>query len=164
MNYKVEKGTEKHVHLEIVKAEFNATTGLPKFKSFPQIFTEKEYKNFLAYPNGHTILKVLHLPEGVKTVDELREESKANKKASRVNIVEIAEGRIKSMYEDAKPSKEPVKIVPEDNSEEIELEDMDKMSRAEMDEYASKFDIDGKDYSNKEKLQEAIEAAIEELS
>lgn len=63
--YAVEKGTEKMVHLRIVRGRrFNPNTGKEESKAFTQLFTHAEWQLFKTnYKNtGCTILKVLHNP------------------------------------------------------------------------------------------------------
>lgn len=99
IKYEVKKGAENHVHLEIVKAEFDKETAEPKFKSFAQTFTQKEFFNFLENPNGHTIVRVLHLPDGCPTVEELQKKAKTDKKARRVNVKPLRPGKFESRYD-----------------------------------------------------------------
>ena len=63
--YELPKGTEKHVHLVIVRGrKFDPNTGKPISKGYTQIFTYSEWqlfkKNFRGL--GYTIEKVLHDP------------------------------------------------------------------------------------------------------
>lgn len=65
--YKPTAGTEKMVHLSIVKGRrFNPMTGKEESKPYAQLFTYAEWqlfkKNFKDF--GYTILKVLHDPYG----------------------------------------------------------------------------------------------------
>lgn len=66
-HYWVESGTEKLVHLAIVKGRrFNPTTGKEESKPYIQLFTFAEWqlfkKNFRGL--GYSIMKVLHDPYG----------------------------------------------------------------------------------------------------
>ena len=63
--YELPKGTEKHVHLIIVRSrKFDPNTGKPISKGYTQMFTYSEWqlfkKNFRGL--GYTIEKVLHDP------------------------------------------------------------------------------------------------------
>lgn len=63
--YAVEKGTEKMVHLRLVRGRrFNPNTGKEESKAFTQLFTHSEWQLFKEnYKNtGCTILKVLYNP------------------------------------------------------------------------------------------------------
>lgn len=75
--YEVPKGTEKHVHLAIVRGRrYNPNTGKEISKSFVQVFTYAEWqlfkKNFKGL--GYTIMKVLHDPYNEATAFVTKEE------------------------------------------------------------------------------------------
>lgn len=66
-DYKVEPGTEKMVHLSLVRGRrFNPHTGKEESKPFVQVFTFSEWqlfkKNFAGL--GYTIMAALHDPYG----------------------------------------------------------------------------------------------------
>lgn len=66
-NYEVKSGTEKMVHLSLVRGRrFNSHTGKEESKPFTQLFTFSEWqlfkKNFAGL--GYTIIAVLHDPYG----------------------------------------------------------------------------------------------------
>ena len=175
--FKLKKGEEGHVHLEIIKAEFDPKTGKQKFKPFVQTFTPKEYRSFLEYPNGMGVVKVHHLPEGVKPMEELRKAFDSKAKGSRrVNATDLSKS-VPSMF-DEKDADD--KGGQGDNGgsngvgdnggdpdgggsgDEIELKSMKNMKRGDLDEYAKQFDIDPTEYSNATVLKEAIQMEIDE--
>ena len=173
MGFKIKKGEENHVHLEIIKAEFNPKTGKQKFKPFMQTFTPKEYKSFLEYPNGMGVIKIHHLPEGVKDIESLRKEYSDKKKgARRVNAIDLS-GSVASVYSGEEESESGEGGNGGEGSEggeggngpgpqETEVKNMKNMKRAELDEYAKEFDIDPSEYTNATALKEAIQIEIDE--
>lgn len=65
--YVVKPGTEKMVHLQLVKGRrFNSMTGKEESKPFVQIFNFAEWQLFKKHFRGlgYTIIKVLHDPYG----------------------------------------------------------------------------------------------------
>lgn len=64
-SYEMLKREEDHVHAEIWIKKFDENTGDPLFKPYVQKFNESEWYNFLKHPNGYSIKKILHLPDGI---------------------------------------------------------------------------------------------------
>lgn len=65
--YTPAKGTEKMVHLKLVKGRrFNPITGVEESKEFVQMFTYSEWQLFKKHFEnlGYTIMEVLHDPYG----------------------------------------------------------------------------------------------------
>ena len=63
--YEPEKGTEKMVHLMIVRGRrFNPQTGKEESKPYKQMFTHSEFQLFKKNANllGYVVVKVLHDP------------------------------------------------------------------------------------------------------
>lgn len=167
IKYKIEKGAEKHIHLEIVKAEFDKDTGEPKFNSFAQTFTEKEYINFLENPNGHTIVRVLHMPEGCPTVEELQNKSESDNKARRVNIKALKPGRFNSRYdlgEDASKEAEDKAAKEKAEKEAKEKADQEAKEKAEK-EAAEKAEAEAKERLKGEKNEDNfVEIELKDMS
>ncbi len=159
MKFELKKGEENHVHLEIIKAEFDPKTGKQKFSPFTQVFNKEEFKAFLQFPNGMGLIKVLHLPEGCKTIAEMREEHASKVKGARpVNIQQMS---VPSMFDDAEGVEEEEE--PDaDEPDAIEVKNMSAMKRPELDEYAKQFDINPTEYSNATVLTEAIQMEIDQ--
>ena len=66
-DYVPEKGTEKCVHLKVVKGRrFNPRTGKEESAPYTQIFTPNEYNLFKQYYAliGYQVIEVLHDPTG----------------------------------------------------------------------------------------------------
>lgn len=160
IKYEVKKGAEKHVHLEIVKAEFDKETAEPKFKSFAQTFTQKEFFNFLENPNGHTIVRVLHLPDGCPTVEELQKKAKTDKKARRVNVKPLRPGRFESRYDMGGDSDAEAKAAAEakEKAEKEEKEAAEKAGKEAAD-LKAKEDADAKAKAEAEANAKGAEGA-----
>ena len=65
--YTPAKGTEKMVHLKLVKGRrFNPITGVEESKEFVQMFTYSEWQLFKKHFEnlGYTIMEALHDPYG----------------------------------------------------------------------------------------------------
>ena len=63
--YEVPKGTEKHIHLMIIRGRrFNPSTGVEESEPYKQIFSRSEWELFKknAALLGYTIIEVLHDP------------------------------------------------------------------------------------------------------
>lgn len=71
--------TEKNlVHAEISPIRnFNEETGKLKSRPFIQKYNVRDWRNFLEHPAGHKVVKVLHLPEGAVTPEEIEKQKAA---------------------------------------------------------------------------------------
>lgn len=84
MNYKVEKGTEHLIHVELHVKQFDVHTGKPLYKPYVHTSTERDFEQFCEFPHDKTINKILHLPKGyelpMRTIRVMEKNKRVTKK------------------------------------------------------------------------------------
>lgn len=64
--FQLKKGEEGAIHFELHRKEFDSKTGKQLFKPQSFICISRDIEAFLKHPNGMSIVKINHIPEGFK--------------------------------------------------------------------------------------------------
>jgi hypothetical protein len=84
--YKFPETEAGYVHAEVVLKQFDRNTGKPLTKAYVQKYEPRGWENFVRRPNGFTVEKVLHLPEGAKSVEQIHAQMKKEREAKERRI------------------------------------------------------------------------------
>lgn len=79
-SYKFDESLSGQVHMNVHKKEFDSSTGEAVHAPYNYICNPKAYLQFLQYPHGLSIVKMLHLPTGTKTPEAWAKDQAAKKK------------------------------------------------------------------------------------